>query len=152
MITATWCGLSSCKIPSVVWYYQYQTRGWPCIGVGWSKGSAERKVGVHLLCPPLDQEDLRLSPLYSYYQRPQDEKTANYKVHRHQPCYRGWEERSPYRDIFVACRYYDIFIGHVQYEKLKRLGEAVKAARQAPSLGEDIGFVGSSYVKALLER
>ena len=59
---------------------------------------------------------------YSYYQRPNDERTANYKFIDISPAIID-EKKAATWEILVACRYYQIPVGVVQEEATHLRGE-----------------------------
>ena len=88
---------------------------------------------------------------YSYYQKPDNEETANYKFIDISPAIIDEKRASP-REILIACRHFGIPIGHAQREKMDKFEGSVRAGREVPDLNDYLGYVTSNYLRMLKDR
>ena len=95
-----------------------------------------------------DEEDIRSLPVQLYYQRPDNEDTANYKFIDISPAIID-EKRSAPRELLIACRFYGIPTGQIQNDKMDKFDANVKDGREVPALGGYMGFVTNNYMRSL---
>ena len=85
---------------------------------------------------------------YSYYQKPDNEETANYKFIDISPAIIDEKRASPC-EILIACRHFGIPIGYTQKEKMDKFEESVCVGKEVPDLNDYLGYVTSNYLKML---
>ena len=87
---------------------------------------------------------------YSYYQKPDDESTVQYKFIDISPAIKT-ERKGITKEILVACRYYGIEVSDAQDQKLRFFEDQIRKGnpRNVELIKDYIGFVGADYMRQL---